>query len=108
MTGIGGNLFNFNLFFSSLSISYSFFRFQYCLKKLRSFNLRTTLSERIDTNLNLLHLARDFIHAATTYGKIIISEYYLPIEKKTIKPRDLPGVSKFFNISKEYFLLFLF
>jgi hypothetical protein len=33
-----------------------------------------------------MHLAQDFIYAASSYAKIIISEYYLPFQLKTIKP----------------------
>ena len=36
---------------------------------------------------------QDFIHAARTYGRIIISEVYLPMRKKTIKPLNLGGVA---------------
>lgn len=69
-------------------------RFQSCIKKLNTFTLLTPLQERLAVNLDLMHLAQDFIYAATTYGKIIISEYYLPRSKKTIKPcSELPGVS---------------
>jgi hypothetical protein len=39
-----------------------------------------------------MHLAQDFIYAATAYGKIIISEYYLPYKQKTIKPVALGGL----------------
>lgn len=52
-----------------------------------------------------MHLSQDFIYAATScvfstcfvhfvsrYGKIIISEYYLPVHHKTIKPIELGGV----------------
>lgn len=67
-------------------------RFQDCIARLRTFSPSTAMQDRIETNLNLLHLSQDFIYAATTYGKIIISEYYLPFEKKTIKPCSLPGV----------------
>jgi hypothetical protein len=37
-------------------------------------------------------LAQDFVDAATSYGKIIISEHFLPHEKKTIQPQMLPGI----------------
>eukprot|EP00029_Vermamoeba_vermiformis_P008493 TRINITY_DN3992_c0_g1_i1.p1 TRINITY_DN3992_c0_g1~~TRINITY_DN3992_c0_g1_i1.p1 ORF type:complete len:924 (-),score=198.60 TRINITY_DN3992_c0_g1_i1:32-2803(-) len=68
-------------------------RFQSCIKKLNTFTLLTPLQERLAVNLDLMHLAQDFIYAATTYGKIIISEYYLPRAKKTIKPcSELPGL----------------
>ena len=41
----------------------------------------------------LAHLARDFVYCSKTYGKIIISEYYLPDEKKTIKPLQAGGIA---------------
>lgn len=41
----------------------------------------------------LAHLARDFVYCSKTYGKIIISEYYLPEEEKTIKSIDAGGVA---------------
>jgi hypothetical protein len=39
-----------------------------------------------------MHLAQDFIYAASSYAKIIISEYYLPYQFKTIKPVNIGGV----------------
>lgn len=47
---------------------------------------------REEANIDLLHLAQDFVEAATAYGKIIISEHFLPPEKKTIQPQSLPGI----------------
>jgi hypothetical protein len=82
------------LFFVFLYLITFDFRFQDCIAQLRTFTPSTSIQDRIDVNLNLLHLAQDFIYAATTYGKIIISEYYLPFEKKTIKPCSLPGVRR--------------
>lgn len=37
-------------------------------------------------------LSQDFIDAASTYGKIIISEAFLPASKKTIKPTNHQGI----------------
>lgn len=54
-------------------------RFQAAVAKIRTFNQSTSLNERIRGNLNLLHLSKDFIFTAQMYGKIIISEYYLPL-----------------------------
>lgn len=34
----------------------------------------------------LASLANDFVYAAESYGKIIISERYLPVETKSLKP----------------------
>lgn len=42
---------------------------------------------------DLSRLAHDFVYAATTYAKIIISESCLPDHEKTIKPIDLGGVA---------------
>ena len=40
----------------------------------------------------LAHLVKDFSFAASTYGKVIISEYHLPTHQKTIKPDNAGGV----------------
>jgi hypothetical protein len=37
----------------------------------------------------LAHLAHDFQHAAEVYGRIIISERFVPVDYKTIKPLDI-------------------
>jgi len=79
---------------SCISLKLRLCRFQDCIAKLKNFTLATTLQARMETNLEMSHLAQDFIYAATTYGKIIISEYYLPADKKTIKPCSLPGVRR--------------
>ena len=39
----------------------------------------------------LAHLGNDFVGSATKYGKIIISELYLPYNQKTIKPINAGG-----------------
>lgn len=36
-------------------------------------------------------LAEDFIYVAEMYGRIIISEFFIPKRKKTIMPLDLGG-----------------
>lgn len=42
----------------------------------------------------LYALARDFVHASELYGKVIISEAFLPLAEKTIKPwESCPGVA---------------
>ena len=41
----------------------------------------------------LAHLAHDFVYAATTYAKIIISEQCLPNSRKTIPPISVGGVA---------------
>eukprot|EP01119_Soliformovum_irregulare_P021321 TRINITY_DN7074_c0_g1_i2.p1 TRINITY_DN7074_c0_g1~~TRINITY_DN7074_c0_g1_i2.p1 ORF type:complete len:833 (+),score=208.66 TRINITY_DN7074_c0_g1_i2:91-2589(+) len=67
-------------------------RFQKSLHLIRSFDQFTPLSERIQTNLDLLHLSRDFIFTAQMYGKIIISETELPADQKTIRPIRTHGM----------------
>lgn len=79
---------------------------------LAGFSINTPLNERIEVNRDLIHLAQDFIYSSSTYGKIvrydhlalicsrrsphlcvprlqIISEVYLPDEKKMVKPLKL-------------------
>jgi hypothetical protein len=41
----------------------------------------------------LRNLAHDFTHAASVYGRIIISERFLPVTHKTIKPLMLGGTA---------------
>lgn len=45
-----------------------------------------TIYKKADTFSRLSKLVRDFKHAATTYGKVIISEKHLPDDKKSIRP----------------------
>jgi hypothetical protein len=49
-------------------------RFQICLERLHRLNSSSALEERIDANIELMHLSEDFVHASRTVGKIIISE----------------------------------
>eukprot|EP00471_Norrisiella_sphaerica_P001627 CAMPEP_0184483924 /NCGR_PEP_ID=MMETSP0113_2-20130426/5603_1 /TAXON_ID=91329 /ORGANISM="Norrisiella sphaerica, Strain BC52" /LENGTH=2464 /DNA_ID=CAMNT_0026864607 /DNA_START=62 /DNA_END=7456 /DNA_ORIENTATION=+ len=39
----------------------------------------------------LAQLAKDFVHTATTIGKIIIQERHLPLSLKTIEPKQMGG-----------------
>ena len=41
----------------------------------------------------LLALSHDFLSVATTYGKIIVSEHFLPDFQKTIQPLDMGGAA---------------
>lgn len=52
-----------------------------------------TMNDRVVKYERLRHLAHDFVYAAQTYGKIIISERYLPDNKKTIKPMSFGGIA---------------
>ena len=51
------------------------------------------IGDLISANTELLRLSQDFVHSARTYGKIVISEVYLDVEHKTIKPKNLGGVA---------------
>jgi hypothetical protein len=61
-------------------------RFQVVTEKIRSFTATSSTQDKIEANTELLHLYHDFIFTAKQYGRIIISEVYLPVEQKTIKP----------------------
>ncbi len=52
----------------------------------------TPMSDRIGVTIDLVHLSQDFVYTSQAYGKIIISEVYLPREKKTIQPISIGGV----------------
>mmetsp|Transcript_6269 Transcript_6269/g.8328 ORF Transcript_6269/g.8328 Transcript_6269/m.8328 type:complete len:1027 (+) Transcript_6269:734-3814(+) len=68
-------------------------RFQRTLDRFREINI---LHERDEydnhqtkaLNRHLINLAQDFYWNARNYGKIIISEHFLPSDRKTIKPAD--------------------
>jgi len=78
---------------SRISLLVLFRRFQTCISRFRAVqDSSETLRAREEANIDLLHLAQDFVDAATSYGKIIISEHFLPNEKKTIQPQSLPGI----------------
>ena len=66
-------------------------RFQTCVQSLRLASRHQPLAERAEANLKLLHLGQDFIHAAATYGKVIIGEMNLPREQRTLKPVVIGG-----------------
>jgi hypothetical protein len=47
----------------------------------------------IETLTEISNLVTDFMYNAGSYGKIIISEYFLPVEKKLIKPTSMGGIA---------------
>eukprot|EP01127_Copromyxa_protea_P002621 TRINITY_DN1255_c0_g3_i1.p1 TRINITY_DN1255_c0_g3~~TRINITY_DN1255_c0_g3_i1.p1 ORF type:complete len:1791 (-),score=341.55 TRINITY_DN1255_c0_g3_i1:71-5443(-) len=49
------------------------------------------MPESLQKNTLLSQLYADFVYAAKTYGRIIISEKFLPNDKKEIKPFDAGG-----------------
>jgi len=50
------------------------------------------VNEKRKINSQFLDHSKDFLSACNNIGKVIISEKYLPVEKKTIKPVSLGGV----------------
>lgn len=54
-------------------------------------NRDQTVLKEMETFQKLTALVHDFRHAALVYGKVIISEKHLPVEKKTIKPVEVGG-----------------
>ncbi|PRP80831.1 hypothetical protein PROFUN_11246 [Planoprotostelium fungivorum] len=53
----------------------------------------STLQKRGQTLSKLNAVSQQFVNTATIYAKIIISEYELPLHRKTIKPIDVGGVA---------------
>ena len=51
------------------------------------------LTQRGQLADKLCTLAKEFVAAAKMYGKIIISEVFLPYKQKTIKPISIGGVA---------------
>jgi hypothetical protein len=68
-------------------------RFQKIWDVISNFHTNTPQSERMSQNLQLLHLAQDFLYSCVTYGRIILSELALPDAQKTIRPSDVGGVA---------------
>ena len=54
-----------------------------------SFQQLMGLADTENKYQQLAHLAHDFQHAAEVYGRIIISERFVPVDYKTIKPMDI-------------------
>lgn len=49
--------------------------------------------EVIEIYEGLASVVRDFIHVASHYGAIIVSEQHMPMEKKTVQPWKVGGVA---------------
>lgn len=60
--------------------------FQEAASAVRKLKPNSSQNELLRAYEKVSNISRDFIYTATTYGKIIISEVYLPPEDKTIKP----------------------
>lgn len=71
--------------------------YQSCVTRLRKLSggFATTAPTydklRMETYVDLIGLAEDFVTSAVRYGQIIISEVYLPPSKKTIRPNESIG-----------------
>ena len=68
-------------------------RFQQAMTKLRMCDdvHTTNYAETAQAYQRVINIAKDFLHVAQTYGKIIITERFVPVEQKTIKPIDIGG-----------------
>ena len=66
--------------------------FQEALSNLQVFDDEGNVSSSIEDHTKLIRLSTDFVSSARRYGRIIISEVYQPVNKKTIKPINLGGV----------------
>lgn len=52
----------------------------------------SSLADRLTLNINLTDLSTDFLYNASSFGRIIISEYNVPPHSKTIKPIGIGGI----------------
>ncbi len=69
--------------------------FQRCVTKLRQLEAAAPSAEndrvRTETYVELIGLAEDFVTSAVRYGQSIVSEVYLPLSRKTIRPDTTVG-----------------
>jgi hypothetical protein len=73
--------------------------FQRCVTELRNLEDARSVSgenaelekKRMETYVELIGMAEDFVASAVRYGQIIVSEVYLPVSRKTIKPDKTVG-----------------
>jgi hypothetical protein len=66
-------------------------RFRKILGSVKDLKRDMTYADRINVWYQLSSLSLDFAYAAQAYGRIIISEVFLPNDKKTIKVWRSPG-----------------
>jgi len=64
-------------------------RFQSIVQNISVFSPNIPEEDQVSANLALIGLAHDFLYSARSYGKIIISEIFLPDAEKTIKPSKI-------------------
>lgn len=65
--------------------------FQFVFDKINKFGKKASSMERIEAYNELILLTEDFLLAARVFGRIIISEAHLPMERKTIAPLSSLG-----------------
>ncbi len=72
--------------------------FQRCVTELRNLEAASSVvsdpeleRKRTETYVELIGMAEDFVASAVRYGQIIVSEVYLPLHRKTIKPDKTVG-----------------
>ena len=68
-------------------------RFQSCLIRAKKMEVESDKEKQMQATEELVHLGQDFIYAASTYGKIIISEVHLSNKHKTVRPVKIGGVA---------------
>ncbi|KYQ93360.1 Histidine kinase A [Tieghemostelium lacteum] len=78
--------------FSSVNIDYNE-RFQEIMEDLRNIDCNSYQVDKIRVNSQFIALTQDFVYASSTFGKVIISERYLPNNEKTIPPIDIGGLA---------------
>lgn len=66
--------------------------FQRVQRRIRAFTPHARPAEMIEAYSDLICLIEDFLSAAQSYGRIIISEAHLPPEQKTVQPTRIGGV----------------
>eukprot|EP01133_Synstelium_polycarpum_P015910 gene15910-18908_t len=78
--------------FASVNIDYNE-RFQEIMEDLLKVDCNAYQHDRIRVNSQFIALTQDFVYASQTFGKVIISERYLPAREKTIPPIDIGGLA---------------
>lgn len=70
-------------------------RFQRAMEKLEALknDSNVSIEERIRVGRDLINLSQDFNHLSTMYGRVIISEAFLPDNQKTIHATKLGGMA---------------
>lgn len=67
-------------------------RFQNVSRKIKSLSTFTSFPDMINISLEFVQVSQDFLMASRNFGKTIISEAFIPVEHKTIKPINIGGV----------------